>query len=345
MKPALVECSAMPTDDSHLDHSRMSLGDHLDQMRYRLILSLVGVAAAAGVALMFGKQLIAWLCIPLTDAQRAANIPAQTYVLSPMAGFSIYLKVSMITGIIMALPWVLYQGWRFFEPGLYARERRAVLVLTPFSAVMTALGVAFTYYIMLPTCLWFLISFSTSFPMPGGTDPSPTPMGRQAQLDADTKPSIEQIENDPLQIVTVPVLTKSPAAPVEGQVWIKADQRVLNIHIDGDTRSVPLKTATLVSPLIEVGSYINFVAVMVLGLVVAFQLPVAMLIMGSWSLVDPALLARYRGHCVLACFAAGALLTPSDVLSMMLLAVPLWGLFEFGLMLMRLTYRRRHSAS
>ena len=71
---------------------------------------------------------------------------------------------------------------------------------------------------------------------------------------------------------------------------------------------------------------------------VAFQLPVVMLMMGWWRLTDPNWVARYRKHCVLICFVVGMLLTPSDIFSMMLLAIPLWILFEFGLLLMRATY-------
>ena len=66
-----------------------------------------------------------------------------------------------------------------------------------------------------------------------------------------------------------------------------------------------------------------------------------MLVVGWWGVIDPKLIAGYRKYCAISCFGLGMLLTPPDVLSMMLLGFPLWGLFEFGLVLMRLAYRRR----
>ena len=265
---------------------------------------------------------------------------AQVYTLSPIAGFAIYIKVSLITAMIIALPWAIYQLWRFFEVGLYPRERRAVLLVAPFSAVMSALGVAFMYCIMLPVCLWFLISFSTSFPvMDGHTASSPllhtSPATQPAQpvtsmaTAGDVATAIQSRSNDPV-------------SPFEGQVWFNTAQQDLKTHVGGKTRTVRLNTGSLINPLIEIGQYINFVIVLTIGIVVAFQLPVIMLIVGWWGLVDPRLLAQYRKHCVLTCFAIGALLTPADILSMLLLSFPLWGLFEFGLLLMRSAYRKQN---
>jgi sec-independent protein translocase protein TatC len=77
-----------------------------------------------------------------------------------------------------------------------------------------------------------------------------------------------------------------------------------------------------------------------LGVVIAFQLPVVMLILGWSQLVSPYWLAQYRKYCVFACFALGAIFTPADPVSMLVLALPLWGLFELGVLLMKLTYRQ-----
>jgi sec-independent protein translocase protein TatC len=76
--------------------------------------------------------------------------------------------------------------------------------------------------------------------------------------------------------------------------------------------------------------------------VLSFQLPLVMLVLGWTGVVPPSFVARYRRHCIFICFALGAVLTPStDVVSMMVMSLPLWGLFEFGLVLMRLNYRPR----
>jgi len=326
----------------HPDDATMDIGDHLEELRRRLIYALSGVVVASIATLMFGKQIVAWLCLPLIQAQRAAHVPAQTFTLTPIAGFAAYMKVSLVAAIIVASPWVVYQIWRFFESGLYPKERRAMILLAPFSAVMTTVGILFMYYIMLPVSLWFLISFSASFPL---VEPGDSSFMFSVINPPTTMPAASS-GNTAAPIATptvIPLLSENPPVPIEGQLWLKMPEQQLQVYLDKQIRTLPLHTATLINPMIEIGQYINFVSVMAVGIVVAFQLPVIMLILGWWNIVDPKLVSHYRKYCVLACFGAGMLLTPSDVLSMMLLAFPLWGLFEFGLALMKIAHRRSGS--
>ena len=97
----------------------------------------------------------------------------------------------------------------------------------------------------------------------------------------------------------------------------------------------------MLSPMIEIGQYISFVTMLMVAIVVSFQLPVVMMIVGWTGLVDPAWLSKYRRYCIFVCFVLGALLTPADPISMFALALPLWGLFELGLLVMRAGYRKR----
>jgi sec-independent protein translocase protein TatC len=117
----------------------------------------------------------------------------------------------------------------------------------------------------------------------------------------------------------------------------------LKVYLDGQTHAVQLASQSLIVPLIEISSYLSFVAFTSLGVVVAFQLPVVMQVLGWTGLIDPELLARYRRHCIFACFALGMVLTPPDVISMLLFSFPLWGLFELGLFVMRRAYRTRRT--
>ncbi len=308
----------------------MALGEHLEDLRRRLMFAMAGVALVLAFTLYHGRALISWLCVPLLEAQQAAGVRPGAYTLSPIAGFAAYLKVSLAAAVVIALPWVLYQVWRFIEGGLYAGERRVVALLTPFSAVMTALGVAFLYYVMLPVCLWFLLSFSASFPMgdPGGI--------------LDTVAAVDQpvARQSVPRVATLPVLATDPPSPTEGQVWLRGPQRELCVFHGGQVRSVSLQARSLLNPMIEIGQYLGFAAAMGAGIVIAFQLPVAMVIAGWAGVVEARQLRRYRRHCIVGCFALGMLLTPADVLSMLLLAVPLWGLFELGLVLMDRAGRR-----
>lgn len=327
------------TSDPHA--ARMSIGEHIEEMRRRMIYALLGVGLLTGIGLVFGRiVIIPWLCVPLAQAQKAAGISPQTYGFSPTTAFAVYMKVSLATGLILGAPWVLYQGWKFIELGLYQAERKIVLILAPFSVMMTLMGVAFMYYIMLPACLMFLIFFSTTFPAIGADEP-----GWLFGLLAPKRPTqtlvdnrSQTIHNNPLQ---VPLLQLDPTDPEEGHVWIKMSEGELRFYVNGEIRRITSATPSLLNPLIEINQYLGFVTLLALGIVLAFQLPLVMLMLGWSGLVDPVLLAKYRGYCIFACFAIGMVLTPQDVISMVLLALPLWGLFEFGLLLMRFVQRRR----
>jgi sec-independent protein translocase protein TatC len=162
--PSHAMADPTPTDP---DAYRMSLGEHLDELRRRIIHSLIGVAVALSVTLWFGKAIVAWVVQPLNEAQRAAHLPRYVVGHSVTAPLTVYLVVSLIAAAIIASPWLTYQLWRFVSKGLYARERRGFYRFAPLSALMTLLGVLFTYYLFMPAVLAFLLKFSISFqPVP-----------------------------------------------------------------------------------------------------------------------------------------------------------------------------------
>ncbi len=247
----------------------MPIGDHLEELRRHLIVGLAGALLPALILMLFGRHTVEFLCRPLLRILADHGLPAQLHVTKVTTPFAVYMKVSLFGGLILGAPWLVYQLWKFVETGLYQSERRVVLILAPFSGVMVLSGLAFAYWIMLPVCLAFFVSFMQGYPHPIA--------GAQTSM----------------------------------------------LH-----------------PIFEVDQYIGFVTLLALGIVVAFQLPVVMLIVGWSGLVDPRLLARYRRHCLFGCFVLGAALTPVDVISMIVLAIPLYGLFELGMVVMRAAYRR-----
>ena len=145
----------------------------------------------------------------------------------------------------------------------------------------------------------------------------------------------------------VPELQQDPPRPFDGQIWIKVPENIVKIRVGGPRRGRTMvlyaAVSSLVNPWLELGSYIDFVLFMTLGVVVGFQLPVVMLIAAMSRLVDVRWLTRYRRHCLFICAALGAALTPADPVSMVVLAVPLYALFEFGLLLMRVVVRRQEA--
>ncbi len=336
--------------DSRLNDMRMSFGEHIEDLRRRLILALAGPLLMSVLGLVYGRHIVGWLVRPLAQVLQYFGLPPQTYNLAVTTGFSVYMKVGLITGLVLSSPWICYQIWKFVASGLYEHERRAAKLVAPFSAVMSALGVVFMYYVLLPITLAFLIFFTTGFPPPDAGGPPQSGvmywvLSAYAQIDQadepdDTEPTAEP-DAEPTQF---PILTQDPANPIEGQVWIKQPEGQLRLFLGGKVLNyVPLVGTSMLAPMIEIGQYIGFVTMLMLGVVISFQLPVIMMILGWSRLVEPKTVSKYRRYCIFVCFLLGALMTPADPISMFALAVPLWGLFELGLVVMRLTYRKREA--
>ena len=128
----------------------MPLLDHLAELRRRVIISSVGVLIAATAAFSFSDELLNWLVAPLAT---------ELVFLSPTEAFWVSMKISLVAGLVVALPLVFFQVWRFVAPGLYRSERRhtAIVVLT--ACAFFAAGLLFCGLVALPFALKFLISF------------------------------------------------------------------------------------------------------------------------------------------------------------------------------------------
>ncbi len=324
------------------DPTRMPFGDHLDELRRRLIWALLGVVAAAIFTFTYGFEIIGWLVAPFLAAQEAAGLSPNLITTDTTLGFSIYLKVSLLAAVVVAAPWVLLQGWWFVVSGLYPKERRTIYVLAPFSTVMTALAIMFFYYVLLPVCLLFFANFATMFPE---WEPQ-RPSGILALMDgveAPDPPAATQPDSVPT--VTVPVLQGDPETPVEGQLWINVNEGRAKIVVNGKIKMFGATQDRILSPLPNIDDYINFATLSALGVTAAFQLPVLMMVIGWTGLIDPAAITPFRRYAMFGCFLAAAVLTPTDIFSMFVLGVPLYLLFEFGLLVMRLADKARRGSS
>jgi sec-independent protein translocase protein TatC len=136
----------------------MSLGDHLEELRARLILALLGLGVTTVVCLIFGTYIIRFLEEPYFKAMKEQS--RLLISLSPTDGFTCYMTIGLVTGVILASPWIFYQAWQFVAAGLYAKERRYVYLAMPFSTVLFVLGaLLFIFCIATPT-LSFLVNFN-----------------------------------------------------------------------------------------------------------------------------------------------------------------------------------------
>ena len=129
-----------------------TLVEHLDELRSRLIVALVALVPAFLVAFAFHEQIIDWLMEPLPDDQRLVTLG----VTEP---FTTSIKVSLLAGIALALPVLLWQVWSFLAPAVEAPQQRVVLGFVALATGLFACGVVFMYYVVLPRALDFLTTF------------------------------------------------------------------------------------------------------------------------------------------------------------------------------------------
>jgi len=140
----------------------MTLMEHLQELRFRLMVSAVGVVTGLAVSAYFGEQIIDFLKEPA----KSRNPDFQLTFIEPFELFATYFRVSMLGGLIFGMPIILYQGLRFVSPGLKPGERRW-LYLTVIGATGLFLGgVAFAYYVALPPALDFLLNFGSDLAQP-----------------------------------------------------------------------------------------------------------------------------------------------------------------------------------
>jgi len=143
----------------------MSFGDHLEELRRRIVRALLGVVVAAIVCLVFSSRILGVVVKPIHDV--IGRYDGHLAYLKPQEGFLVFIKVALIVGLFLASPWVAYQLWSFVAEGLYPHEKKWVRVVAPVTFVLFAAGVLFCYFVILPWGLDFLIGFGVDMAIPG----------------------------------------------------------------------------------------------------------------------------------------------------------------------------------
>jgi len=144
---------------------RMSFFDHLVELRKRIVTAMIGVAGGIVVGLLVSKRFINYIVGPMQAALRANHLDDKLYYTSPAGYISLVINLGVYLGIVIAMPWVLYQVWLFVAPGLYKHERKAAAGFIISSTFLFGCGIAFAYFILLPQVLNFLISFAYDGPV------------------------------------------------------------------------------------------------------------------------------------------------------------------------------------
>ena len=227
--------------------SKLPFLEHLEELRKRLIRCAVAILLGFIVAYIFKEPLFEILVRPLVAALDASG-NTMIFTGLPEAFFT-YLKVSLLAGLVLALPVVFYEFWMFVAPGLYHRERTVVIPIVLCSLFFFAAGSLFAYYVVFPLGFKFFLSFASE----------------------------------------------------------------------------------TIRPLPSMKEYLSFASKMLLAFGLAFELPLVLTGLAWFGLVDAAFLKKNRKYAVLVFFTVAAVLTPPDVISQVLLAIPLLGLYELSI--------------
>lgn len=141
----------------------MSFLEHLEELRKRIIWSLVGVAAAFGICWNYADRIYGYMQTPIMDALRRNGLEQKLVYLNPTEPFNMYLKIGLIGGLFLASPWVLYQVWCFISPGLYRHEKKYIMPFLGSTVLLFLAGGLFGYKIVYPAALNFLINYGKQF--------------------------------------------------------------------------------------------------------------------------------------------------------------------------------------
>ncbi|MEE9124953.1 MAG: twin-arginine translocase subunit TatC [candidate division NC10 bacterium] len=154
-----------------MPEDKMPFLSHLEELRKRLISSLIAVGVGFALFFHFSEQIMALLKRILTTGYAiqksypfvvvVTRPPPELIFVAPAEAFWAHIKIGFLTGLLLAIPFILFELWRFVSPGLHARERRYALPFVVLGTVFFFVGVAFCYLVVLPFAMNFLLTYKT----------------------------------------------------------------------------------------------------------------------------------------------------------------------------------------
>ena len=248
----------------------MSFGEHLDELRKRVMWSLMVLSVLFLVAWMgFGDLLKQFFIHPhlqavdaLAEADPPILIERRLQILSPLEDIFYTLKVSLLSASLFGFPFLLYQLWAFISAGLLKKEKLAVMRFLPWSVIFAMAGMVFGYLFMIPMILQYLYS------MP--------------------------------------------------------DQAFFH-------------------PGYRLSDYFSLFLMFTFALAVIFQLPILMLGLSTAGICGTSFFRKYRRHFIVVAFVVGAMLTPPEPVSQILMATPTVLLYELGIRLVAIREKRQQA--
>jgi sec-independent protein translocase protein TatC len=239
-----------------VEEEKIPFTAHLDELRKRLVNTFIAVGVGFVICYFFKEDLFQILAKPLMAAMQAGDKLVFTGL--PEAFFT-YLKVSLLAGLMLAAPVILYQFWMFVAPGLYQKERRLLVPIVFISTIFFVGGSLFGYFVVFPFGFKFFLGFA----------------------------------NDTIQ------------------------------------------------PLPSMREYLAFATKLLLAFGVSFELPIILTFLARLGIVSVEFLKKNRKYALLLFFAGAAMLTPPDVVTQVMLALPLMFLYELSIIGARVFGRRK----
>jgi sec-independent protein translocase protein TatC len=331
--------------------ARMSFGEHLDELRRRIMLSLYGGVLGIGLCIYFRNEIFAFVARPYRIAARLNHMTDVFNTLKPQEGFMTYITLSVQAGLILTSPWIIYQIWQFVAAGLYPRERKIIYRYVAPSTLLFLLGVTFFYYIVLPMTLSFFISFTAGT---AGPPPSLTPFEKAIngvnELPEPSSPAATSTApgTQPMAI-RMPELETDPDPPPAGHAVLYYHKLEARIKVRTATGIESLMTAhegTLFTHVWRASDYISFVAFTALIFGLGFELPLVIVILAQTEIVPLATFRSGRKYAYFGILIAAVLAAPSgDPLTLLLMFLPLVGLYEVGILVAAVVVRGKRDGS
>ena len=131
---------------------QMSIWEHVNELRKRLFRAVIGLVLTTTISFSIASKLLEMLAVPIGGLDKLQSIEITE-------NMGVYMKVSLLSGFIFALPYILYQLLAFVMPGLKPGEKRWVIMAIPLATLLFVIGVAFSYFVMLPAAIPFLTNF------------------------------------------------------------------------------------------------------------------------------------------------------------------------------------------
>jgi len=234
-----------------MENKTLTITEHLSELRRRIIFILISVAVTSAGAYYFIDEILDFVT-------QAGGIEDFVFI-SPTEAFFVIIKLSLLTGLMGAMPFIFYQLWKYIGVALKKNERKYLIYFGPLSYLLFLIGAAFAFRGVLPLGIKFLLSFSKQ-----------------------------------------------------------------NI-----------------TPLITLNAYVSFLGKMITAFGLMFELPVVILFLSKIGVVTPKTLKKGRKYAIVVIFVLAAFLTPPDVISQIMLAVPVLAMYEISIWICIVVTKKR----